>query len=79
MTQPVDPTRCPLCSNANECQLAAGRATCWCFYIRVHADVLARVPFDTQGLACVCRQCATGGDATDEVARRRNAMRWTRR
>jgi hypothetical protein len=80
MTASVDPLRCPLCGNPNECQLAAGRKTCWCFFeMRVHADVLARIPFEAQGLACVCRRCATRGGSADEVNRRRNGMRWTRR
>ncbi|HEY5950472.1 MAG TPA: cysteine-rich CWC family protein [Kofleriaceae bacterium] len=53
----MDPIRCPLCGDANECQLAAGRSTCWCFYTPAPAHVLARVPAEAQGIACVCRRC----------------------
>ncbi len=88
MTRPVDPARCPLCDQANDCQIAAGHDRCWCFETPVPAGVLARVPIDAQGVACVCRRCATSPtdhdrdahDAHDaHDARRRLAMRWTRR
>ena len=58
MTAPVDPERCPLCGRPNHCQVAAGRARCWCFELAVPADVLARIPLEAQGVACVCRRCA---------------------
>jgi hypothetical protein len=74
---PVDPARCPLCGEANQCQLAAGRTTCWCFEHKVPAPVLARVPLAAQGLACVCRRCADG--KADAQARRDRAIRWTKR
>jgi hypothetical protein len=60
MTAPVDPLRCPLCGDVNACQVAAGRSKCWCFEMTVPVDVLARVPLDAQGVACVCRRCAGG-------------------
>lgn len=72
----IDPTRCPICGQPNDCQVAAGRPTCWCFERPVPLAVLARVPFAAQGLACVCQTCAT---TSDEALRRRQAMRWTRR
>ena len=73
----VDPARCPLCGEANDCQVAAGRTKCWCFDTRVPANVLARVPLEAQGLACVCQKCAAGTE--DERTRRQRALRWTRR
>jgi hypothetical protein len=83
MTSAIDPARCPLCDQANHCGLAAGRATCWCFDAPVPADVLARVPLDARGVACVCQPCATPPSERDRDAdsatRRRLAMRWTRR
>jgi hypothetical protein len=75
MTAPIDPARCPLCGEANQCQLAAGRPTCWCFETPVPAAVLARVPLAAQGIACVCKRCATG----DEAERRRRGLQWTKR
>jgi hypothetical protein len=73
----VDPARCPLCGEANDCQIAAGRATCWCFDSPVPPDVLACVPPEAQGVACVCQTCAS--EPSDERTRRKLAMRWTKR
>ena len=72
----VDPGRCPLCGEANDCQVAAGRTKCWCFETPVPPDVLARLPLDAEGVACVCKRCA---GAPGHGARRTLAMRWTRR
>ena len=73
----TDPTRCPLCSGVNGCELAAGRATCWCFETPVAADLVARVPAEAQGVACVCKACASPRSAEHE--RRQRALRWTKR
>jgi cysteine-rich CWC protein len=59
-SQPVDPTRCPLCGQDNTCGMASGAATCWCFATEVPAEVLERVPPALRGLACVCEPCASG-------------------
>ncbi len=75
MTEPFDATRCPLCGEANACQIAAGRTKCWCFETPVPADVLARVPLAAQGVACVCKRCASG----DNGERIRLGLRWTKR
>lgn len=73
----VDPSRCPLCGDANTCAMASGAATCWCFDAKVAPDALAAVPADARGVACVCRRCAEG--TTAEERRRRDGLRWTRR
>ncbi|WP_437782112.1 cysteine-rich CWC family protein [Sorangium sp. So ce1097] len=56
----VDPSRCPLCGEANACGVAEGATSCWCFETSIPAKVLERVPQEAQGVACVCRACATG-------------------
>ncbi len=58
--KPVDPTRCPLCGEDNDCRMARGDSTCWCVSMQVPKEVLDRVPLEAQGVACVCRFCATG-------------------
>ncbi|HUL76591.1 MAG TPA: cysteine-rich CWC family protein [Vicinamibacteria bacterium] len=57
----VDPCRCPLCGEDNDCGMAKGKATCWCFFVTIPRDVLDRVPAEAKGIACVCRACAIGG------------------
>lgn len=61
---PVDPARCPLCGQANQCANEVARATgvaqlpCWCMQVDFGADLLARVPPEAQRRACICAACA---------------------
>ena len=58
----TDPSRCPLCGGANECGVAAGQDTCWCFSSKIPAEVVASVPEDDVNRVCVCRACAGATD-----------------
>ena len=53
--------RCPLCGEPNECGVAAGKSTCWCWSAEVPAEALARVPEELRGKICVCEKCARAG------------------
>ena len=53
-----DPTLCPLCRQVNQCGMAGGTGTCWCFDSPIPPEVLALVPGEVAGKACVCRECA---------------------
>jgi len=61
MPEPADPGRCPLCGGPNACALAgvmdALRSGCWCASRRFDAALLARVPAESRGRACICRGC----------------------
>lgn len=63
----VDPARCPLCGQPNDCAMARQRATgqaqppCWCTQVTFSAALLARVPPPARGVACVCARCAATG------------------
>ncbi len=62
MSQPAffDPSRCPLCGGANECQLSspvAYKGQCWCASVEMPAELLARVPENLRNRACICRPC----------------------
>lgn len=59
----VDPRRCPLCGGPNDCGIAAGASTCWCFSTDVPAEVVARVPDEARDAMCICRACAEGQSA----------------
>ncbi|MBI3157416.1 MAG: cysteine-rich CWC family protein [Burkholderiales bacterium] len=56
----IDATRCPLCGGDNACAMASGHADrpCWCTQLSFDAGLLARVPADAKGAACICRRCA---------------------
>jgi len=56
-------TTCPLCGEANECGIAEGKSSCWCFSATVDPEVLARVPEAQQNVTCICRTCAAAKPA----------------
>jgi hypothetical protein len=70
----IDPARCPLCGEENDCGMAKGKWTCWCHTMTIPQDVLDRVPPEAQGVACVCRACATGWPNSADLARRIEAL-----
>ena len=55
--------RCPLCGGDNRCALEIERETgqpqgpCWCVSQSFGADLLARLPAQAQGQACICGAC----------------------
>jgi hypothetical protein len=60
----TDPTRCPLCGQPNTCAMEMEKASgqpqppCWCTQVDFSADLLARVPPESQRVACICAACA---------------------
>ncbi|MGA6107886.1 cysteine-rich CWC family protein [Pseudomonas solani] len=59
MNQPPDPSRCPLCGQANDCaEEAASGQPCWCFSTSIAPEALRRIPLDAQDKACLCPRCA---------------------
>lgn len=63
LNESIDPLICPVCGGDNGCALLAGRPieTCWCLRTRVPKELLAAIPDERRGKACVCRACATRG------------------
>ena len=59
--------RCPLCGQGNQCAMEVEKATgekqppCWCTKVDFSADLLARVPEEARGTACICEACARTG------------------
>jgi len=52
--------RCPLCGQANECQLCSEEpfsGPCWCANAPISGELLARVPAHLRDRACVCQKC----------------------
>lgn len=55
-----NPAFCPLCGEANGCQLcspAAYKGPCWCVAVEVPAELLALVPEHSRNRACICAGC----------------------
>jgi len=55
---------CPVCGQPNGCAVAQTRrfdVACWCREVRIDPTVLARIPPEKRGQACVCRACAVAG------------------
>ena len=70
LAETLDPSRCPLCGEANGCGLAAegaearasggAKVPCWCAEVEVARGVLDRLSVAAKGRACVCARCAKG-------------------
>jgi len=60
----IDPTLCPICQSPNACAMEKARATgtaperCWCMDAVFTPEVLALLPQQAQGKACICANCA---------------------
>ena len=60
----LQPTRCPLCGQVNQCAMEVERATgvkqpaCWCTTVDFSSDLLDRLPAQARGQACICAACA---------------------
>jgi hypothetical protein len=55
---------CPLCGKPNDCAAACSgdlAAPCWCRDATFTPALLARVPADARGRACICAACAAAG------------------
>lgn len=60
---PRNAPNCPLCGGPNNCApVCAGSfdVDCWCRSVTFSAAVLAALPEDARGTACLCRACALG-------------------
>ena len=57
MNNATSADRCPLCGSPNDCAIARGEQTCWCFDEVFPPNLLERVPETDQGRVCVCRNC----------------------
>ncbi|HXI69004.1 MAG TPA: cysteine-rich CWC family protein [Verrucomicrobiae bacterium] len=59
-TKAFDAGQCPLCGQANACQLctvAAYKGPCWCAKVKIPDELIAQVPADLRNKACICRAC----------------------
>ena len=55
-----NPSQCPLCGRANDCQLctvAAYKGPCWCAKVIIPENLLTQVPAGARNQACICRAC----------------------
>jgi hypothetical protein len=61
--------RCPLCGEPNACAMELEKATgevqasCWCVNMGFTPELLAQVPPEAQGKACICAKCAQAAKA----------------
>jgi hypothetical protein len=60
----LDPDRCPLCGQSNQCAMQVQRTTgvtqppCWCSRTSFDPALLASVPQQLRDKACICPVCA---------------------
>jgi|TARA_B110000503_G_scaffold44037_1_gene71967 hypothetical protein len=61
----IDPTYCPICQSPNACAMEMARAKgtkperCWCMDGEFTSEVLALLPNEAKGKACICAKCAS--------------------
>lgn len=59
--QPQPNHTCPLCGGPNLCAAAATgdfSVRCWCQDVAFPPELLAKLPDDQRGTACLCPTCA---------------------
>lgn len=70
-----DRTLCPLCGQANACGMEAARARgdgadtlppCWCTRLSFPHSLLAKLPAEAQGTACICEACVLKAIADEQ-------------
>ncbi|HEX8588593.1 cysteine-rich CWC family protein [Pseudomonas sp.] len=57
----INTSLCPVCGARNRCTLADPRTVdqaCWCFTAAINPEVLAALPEEVRGKACLCPRCA---------------------
>jgi hypothetical protein len=59
MTREVDPARCPLCGEPNQCALAAdpSASECWCDSKTFPRELFAHLPNEAIRRVCICQKC----------------------
>lgn len=68
----VDTTRCPLCGGDNRCAMEIERETgvpqapCWCVTASFDSALLARLPEQAEGKACICASCVAAASPKTE-------------
>ena len=58
MTQDIKTSACPLCQQANQCNVESGKG-CWCNNINIPTELTELVPLTIKEKACICRRCVT--------------------
>lgn len=81
MNTGIDTHRCPICGASNDCAVARGEGSCWCFTRSIPDAVLEKIPPGARERACVCKACAFGHHQPSaamtrmlEILRRRNGL-----
>lgn len=61
----IEKSKCPLCGKLNHCGMEIERDTgvnagpCWCVGLDFSVDLLATLPQEARGTACICEACAS--------------------
>jgi len=65
MDKVIDPSKCPICGESNQCAQEIAKATgtpperCWCMTATFSPEVLDRVPVEAKNKACICSKCVS--------------------
>lgn len=55
----IDKRKCPICGKNNSCihEQDLQDDTCWCSHIEVPKELIAQIPDNLKGKACICHDC----------------------
>ncbi|PUE17200.1 cysteine-rich CWC family protein [Limnohabitans sp. MMS-10A-178] len=65
MNKAIDPIKCPICGEPNQCAQEISKASgkpperCWCMTATFSSELLDRVPEEAKNKACICAKCAS--------------------
>lgn len=59
MAKDIDPARCPICGEPNQCAMAADPTAreCWCGSETFPREIFNHLPNEAVRKACICRKC----------------------
>lgn len=63
-----DTIKCPLCSEPNQCAMAAdpNATECWCEFVEFPRELLTRIPENAVRKTCVCQKCLENYQESDK-------------
>ncbi len=53
----INPRKCPICGQDNQCGNELGKSTCWCSVESFPQEIFELIPEEKLRKACICKDC----------------------